>query len=191
MACRLIGAKQLSEPSWNIVNPWRKRQSNIYRHAYIFIQRNAFWNVMWKTAAISRRSHCGITTSVLWEKLVGIFHWMAFFMWHKSNTWPPNLPPLDVWITIFLSDFRQLEHSTQCFVTSNFIDLIISPPQFNSFRTIAHFQTILISSCYIDVQFYLKSLHHSKKEWLLCVVKMQAIGNKELRFFFFSFMVTC
>ena len=60
MACRLAGAKPLSEPMWDIVD-WalgNKFQWNLTRNSYIFIHENAFENVVWKMAAILCRSQC-------------------------------------------------------------------------------------------------------------------------------------
>ena len=57
MACRLEGAKPLSEAMMAIVN-WtlgNKLQWNPNRNLYIFIQENAFEKVVWKMAAISSR----------------------------------------------------------------------------------------------------------------------------------------
>ena len=60
MACRLIGAKPLSEPMmvifyWNIGN---KFQWNFNLNSNIFIQENAFDNVVWKMVAILSRPQC-------------------------------------------------------------------------------------------------------------------------------------
>ena len=60
MACRLVGAKPLSEPmleysNWTLKN---KLQRNLYRNSNIFIQENAFQNVVWKMAAILSRPQC-------------------------------------------------------------------------------------------------------------------------------------
>ena len=59
MACCLAGAKPLSE-CWNIVN-WtlgNKLQWNFNQNLNIFIQENAFENVIWKMAAIWSRPQC-------------------------------------------------------------------------------------------------------------------------------------
>ena len=60
MACHLSGAKPLSEPmleyiSWIFGN---KFQWNLGRKLYIFVQENAFENVVWKMAAILSRPQC-------------------------------------------------------------------------------------------------------------------------------------
>ena len=60
MACRLDGAKPLSEPTMDIVN-WtlgNKLNWNLNRNVYVFIQENAFENVVWKMAAILSRPQC-------------------------------------------------------------------------------------------------------------------------------------
>ena len=60
---------------WNIVN-WtlrNKLQWNLNRNSIIFIQENAFENVVWKMAAILTRPQCvkrtnnGLTWSILWQ----------------------------------------------------------------------------------------------------------------------------
>ena len=58
MACRLVGAKPWSEPMliYCKLDPWEQIQWNLNRNSYIFIQENAFENVVWKMAAILSRS---------------------------------------------------------------------------------------------------------------------------------------
>ena len=68
MACRLVGAKPLSNQCLNIVN-WthgNKLQRNFNRNSNIFFQENAFENVVWKITAILSRSQCDMS---LGEKL--------------------------------------------------------------------------------------------------------------------------
>ena len=58
MACRLVGAKPLSEPmlvDWKLRN---KFQWNFKHNSYIFIQENAFENVVCEMAAIFSRPQC-------------------------------------------------------------------------------------------------------------------------------------
>ena len=67
MAWCLVGAKQLSEPMleyfmWTTRN---KLQWDFNRNLYIFVQENAFENVVWKMAAISSRPQCVKTFSAL------------------------------------------------------------------------------------------------------------------------------
>ena len=52
MACRLVGAKPLSQPMLEIVNLslGNKLQWNLNQNQYIFIQENAFENDVWKMA---------------------------------------------------------------------------------------------------------------------------------------------
>ena len=57
MACRLIGAKPLSEPIVNLTIR-TKFQWNFNQNYNIFIQENAFESVIWKTAAILSRPQC-------------------------------------------------------------------------------------------------------------------------------------
>ena len=60
MACRLVSAKPLSELMLDIVH-WKLRnklQWNLNCNLYIFIQENAFENVIWKMAASLSRPQC-------------------------------------------------------------------------------------------------------------------------------------
>ena len=60
MACRLVGAKPLSEPMLDVVN-WTLRdklQWNLYRNSNIFIQANTFESVVCEIAAILSRPQC-------------------------------------------------------------------------------------------------------------------------------------
>ena len=60
MACRLVGAKPLSKPMRGFycqLDPW-ELQWNFNRNLYIFIQENAFENVVWKMAAILSLPQC-------------------------------------------------------------------------------------------------------------------------------------
>ena len=62
MACRLVGAKPLSEPLLNIVN-WTLRnifQRNFTQNSNIFIQENTLENVVCEMAAILSRPQCVI-----------------------------------------------------------------------------------------------------------------------------------
>ena len=61
MACRLVGAKPLSEPMMEYTVNWTPTnilQWNLNRNSYIFIHENAFEHVVWKMAAIVSRSQC-------------------------------------------------------------------------------------------------------------------------------------
>ena len=60
MACRLVGAKPLSEPKLEICN-WilaNKLQWNLNQNLYIYIQENASENVVWKMVAMLSRPQC-------------------------------------------------------------------------------------------------------------------------------------
>ena len=60
MVYRLVGAKPLSKPIWNIVN-WTlgyKLQWNFNRNSNIFIQENAFESVVCEMVAILSRPQC-------------------------------------------------------------------------------------------------------------------------------------
>ena len=58
MACRLDGAEPLSEPmlEYCLLDPSNKLQWNLDKKLYLFIQENAYMNVVWKKAAILSRA---------------------------------------------------------------------------------------------------------------------------------------
>ena len=60
MACRLAAASHYLNQCWNIVKwtPGNNIQWNFDQNSYIFIQWNAFENVVWKMAAILSRPQC-------------------------------------------------------------------------------------------------------------------------------------
>ena len=58
MACRLDGAKPLSEPLLEYCSLGNKLQWNINRNSYIFIHENALENVVCKMASILSRPQC-------------------------------------------------------------------------------------------------------------------------------------
>ena len=60
MACRLVGAKPLSEPMLLIllIEPLGTNQWNFNRNYNIFSQENAYEYVVWKMAAILSRPQC-------------------------------------------------------------------------------------------------------------------------------------
>ena len=66
MACHLIGAKPLSEPMLDIVNSKlrSKLQWNIKQNSYIFIQENAFENVICEMVPILSRPECMFIVSI-------------------------------------------------------------------------------------------------------------------------------
>ena len=64
MACRLIGIKPLSEPMMECCTLRNKLQWNLNRDSCIFIQENAFGNVIWKIPAILSRPQCD---NVIWS----------------------------------------------------------------------------------------------------------------------------
>ena len=57
MACRLVGAKPLFEPmlEYSQLHHWEQNSVKSYRNFYIFIQENAFENVVWQMAVILQR----------------------------------------------------------------------------------------------------------------------------------------
>ena len=67
MAWCLVGAKQLSEPmlEYFMRTIRNKLQWDFNRNLYIFVQENAFENVVWKMAAILSRPQCVKTFSAL------------------------------------------------------------------------------------------------------------------------------
>ena len=60
MACRLTGAKPLSEPVLEkcYLDPGNLFQWNFNQNTTIFIQENVFQNVVWKMVAILSQGHC-------------------------------------------------------------------------------------------------------------------------------------
>ena len=60
MAFRLVGAKHYLNQCWNIVNSnlRKKIKSNLNQNSYIFIQEEAFENVICKKVAILSRPQC-------------------------------------------------------------------------------------------------------------------------------------
>ena len=60
MACRLVGAKPLCKPRWNIVHwiPRNKLKWNHNRNSYIFTQENALESAVCKMVATSFRPQC-------------------------------------------------------------------------------------------------------------------------------------
>ena len=60
MACRLDGAKPLSERMLEYcnLNPWEQTSVKYFRNLYTVIQENAFENVVWKMAAVLSRPQC-------------------------------------------------------------------------------------------------------------------------------------
>ena len=71
MACRLVGAKPLSEHMMDIVN-WflnNELQRNFNRNPYIFIQENAFENVVWKRRPFFIRAQC-VKQELVWSMIL-------------------------------------------------------------------------------------------------------------------------
>ena len=68
MACRLVGAKPLSEPmlEYCYLDPWEQTSVKSYRNLNIFIQENACENVVWKMAAILSRPQC-VKPPLIWH----------------------------------------------------------------------------------------------------------------------------
>ena len=58
MACRLVGAKPLSEPMMEYWTLRNKLQWNLKQNSHIFSQENAFENIVCKMAAILSRPQC-------------------------------------------------------------------------------------------------------------------------------------
>ena len=68
MACRMVGAKPLSEPMQDIIN-WSIRnqlQWNFNRNNNISSQENVFESVVCEMASILSRLQC-VSTNILWE----------------------------------------------------------------------------------------------------------------------------
>ena len=80
MACCLTGTSHYLNQCWDIVN-WTLRDKlkwNLNRNSHIFIQENAFENVVWKMAAILSRPQC----VNLWaaDTIPSIYQWKK--PWH-------------------------------------------------------------------------------------------------------------
>ena len=60
MTCRLAGAKPLSEPllEYGWLDPWEQTSVKSQSMFYIFIQENAFENVVRKLSAVLSRPQC-------------------------------------------------------------------------------------------------------------------------------------
>ena len=98
MACRLHGAKTLSEQRWNIVN-WtlgNKLQWNLNRNSNIFIHDNALEHVVCEMAAILSRRQC--VNSV--DPRLASFHWLPpVDQGHHFTDWPVNqTPEINMWM---------------------------------------------------------------------------------------------
>ena len=80
MACRLDGAKPLSEPCWNIVNSTlrNKLQWTFNRNSNIFIQENVLENVVCEMASILSRPQC--------VKMRGPISWQCMYWFLPQNS---------------------------------------------------------------------------------------------------------
>ena len=76
MACGLVGAKPLSAPKmWYYqLEPSNKFQWNFKRNSYVFIQENAFENVIWEMATTLSRLQWVKRPRVHWRCL-GLARW--------------------------------------------------------------------------------------------------------------------
>ena len=72
---------------WNIVNCnlRNKHQWNLNRNSYIFIQENAFENVVWKMTAILSRPQCLNDKELDRYTLLGIRHFRERFRYHSPR----------------------------------------------------------------------------------------------------------
>ena len=131
----IIGSNNGLSPShylnqcWNIVN-WalgNKLQWNLNRNLYIFIQENAFENVVWKMAAILSRPQC-----FKWH--IGSFYISSagpVFMRRKNliiNSTPPGQDGIPSFCTYFQMHFHELNI---LYFDSNFTEVC----SFRSFRS--------------------------------------------------------
>ena len=74
MAFRLVGVKPLSEPMLEYckLDPWERNSIKFNQNSCIFIQGNAFENVVWKMTAILSRPQCvNIHITGKWQSLDG------------------------------------------------------------------------------------------------------------------------
>ena len=78
MACRLAGAKSLSEPMLEYCSLMLgNKQWNLNWNSYIFIQEKGFENVVWKMSAILSRPQYAYYWGFLWHTSVFIL-WVTF-----------------------------------------------------------------------------------------------------------------
>ena len=95
MACRLVGAKPLSEPMWNIIN-WTLRnkvQWNFNRNSWSFIQENAFERVVCEMTAILSRPQC-VKEPVHQQA----WYWPNKLECSISSIRTDNLQPIGQWV---------------------------------------------------------------------------------------------
>ena len=88
MACRLIGAKPLSEAMLDIVN-WplgNKLQWNLNRNLHIFIEKDAFENVVKKLAAICL-GHNVFSQECLISLGISDLSWSYDFIKNGTSIW--------------------------------------------------------------------------------------------------------
>ena len=94
MVCRFIGSYYLNQ-WWNIVN-WalrEKLQWNLNRNLYIFIQANAFENVVWKmTSILSRVNVLSYVNATFCLSLICVSDWCAYDDVIKSKLFPRYWP---------------------------------------------------------------------------------------------------
>ena len=112
MACHLAGAKVFSEPMWNIVNQTirDKCRWNVDQNLNIFIQENAFENVIWKMAALLSRSQCinefdhfDIPEHIFFSNLFKITYCYAkFTSLDFCNFWKLNFCQFYLFICLFI-----------------------------------------------------------------------------------------
>ena len=111
MACRLAGAKPLSEPMLGncCLDPRNKLQWHLNRNSYIFIQENAFENVVWEMAAILSRPQCVnnlallggwisvITVGTNFVNMYRLGSWNLTINWKESLDWSWMMMP-EFWL---------------------------------------------------------------------------------------------
>ena len=101
MACRLAGAKPLSEPMLGncCLDHRNKFKWTLNRHSYIFIQENAFENVVWEMAAnrlglnvlkelLFFENKCTLILISLYTKTSnGQYVVISLFLFVEANAW--------------------------------------------------------------------------------------------------------
>ena len=101
MYCRLVGDKPLFKPMLEYCLG-KKFQWNRNPNLYIFIQENAFENVVWKMAAILSRPHCVNWYLIKFKQLNHhkiLRARMAVVSWHVENFIVTESTESQIWQT--------------------------------------------------------------------------------------------
>ena len=144
MAWRLTITKSLPEPMLECVN-WtlgNKRQGNLARNLYIFVQENAFEIVAWKMAAFLSRPKCVKVNCLLRA------------MWHNINTQ-----------VCFISELSEL---LACIYLCIYIYMYIYISVSSAAQKIANSLEVYQSFLYNYVLFKIRRIHYIKYVSSVC-----------------------